>query len=300
MTPMVGIAQESKTQAIFSLYNGSILHGTPEFESVKIGLKYGNLDIPIKDILKIDVGHHLEKENQDKLDKALNDLSSNVHLTRETADKYLRNQYEDSFNLLKIFKSTDREVNKRIEQIMTYIRDNKDSRLYDKFAEDTIYLLSGEIYKGKITGRAKYELKTKNLGKVEASLSGIKEMMMTDNRKMDCSLKEIANEWKNSGILVVGKFNVKATGLFDLYPGEPERYISGPNGHTANGKSGTFKAGALLLRINGSIVMCGENFSGIANGVQSLEFMIERPYWDNSQANQLSSTGEYKIEVTQQ
>lgn len=299
ITPMVGIAQE-KTKAIISLYNGSILHGTPEFQSIKITLKYGNLDIPIKDILKIDVGYHLETENQNKLDKALKDLSSNVHATREIADKYLRSQYEDSFYLLKSFKSSDREVTKRIEQIITYIRDNKDARLYDKFSEDTIYLMNGEIYKGKISGRDKYELSTKNLGKVEASLSGIKEIVLTNNRKMDFSIKEVTNEWKDSGIVVVGKFSIKATGVFDLYPGEPERYISGPNGSTSNGKSGIYKAGSLLIRLNGTITMCGESFSGFANGVHSLEFMVERPYWDGSQQNAQPIIGEYKIEVTQQ
>ncbi len=295
----VGLSQDVKPKAVLQLFNRSVVHCEPEFKSVKIEIKHGSLEVPLDDIVRINIGYHVEPALEDKLNKAIKDLSSTVHSVRETADKFLRAEYEVSYNALKFHKSPDREVSKRISQILEFIRDNKDAHLYDKLVNDEVYLRNGGIYKGKIYGQEKYSFATKNFGKIQSDLAGIREMVIYAGHNLSYKISEITGEWQTSGIVVSGKFTIKASGRFDLWPQEPERYTSTANGaHGVPGKNSAagHQAGTLLIRYNGNVEKCGESYTAEIKGIANLEFMIVPLGWTNQSE---PPQGFYKIETVQ-
>lgn len=300
---MVSLVTLLLTNSIFAqqkitlnLYNGSVVHGEPLFKSVKINVKYGKIDIPLSDIVRIDVGFHCEAELQDKIEKSIKELGSAVHLNRVAADKFLREEYVFSYGFLKTYKNSDREVSKRVEEIVNFIKKEKQSYLYDRLDEDAVYLESGSVFKGKIEGLGKLQLNTECFGKIGASLSGIRSMYVVQNRKVEVVLNGIDGQWHSSKVMVSGKFFIKAFGAIDLYPNDPEKYTASPNGSTVNSPNNGQFAGTLMIRYNGNIVKCGNEFSGEVTSPTLLEFYITPTGWNHP--DYLPPTGKYHIEIT--
>jgi hypothetical protein len=294
--------------------NGSIVVMDMLQDKIEIVTEYGKLVVPPKDIRNIEFGLHPTDEEGQRLEEALQRLSSKVYKDRESAVTdlialgplaYLR--------LQTAAKSTDPEIARRAESALKTIREKTPARLLRARPDDLVRTNKFSIV-GRITTPT-LKAKADDFGDLElrpARLLAIR-WLAADTRKevaVDAGMYGGPgnNKWMATGIRIEPHTGLKitATGQVDLLPQQGGQRLVGPDGQSGgaawggrnkmawmnnNGQTG----GELLGRIGdtGPTFFIGSRYSHAVKTGGQLFLMIAQSPWG------CPSTGEFRVAVTQ-
>lgn len=282
------IAQDGQ----LNLVDGSTLKGTFESQNITLISKFGNLTIPFRDISKIEFGVHYLPNMEESINKAYSNLNNQNFKTREIATRDLIKFGRWSYP--KIAKSSnfdDLELEKRVLKIKEELNNLLPAK-HRIINEDKVYIgdsiILGNIKEESIT------IKTEYLGELKINLAYIENF---NNTKLSKILKIDADgdSWLDTGILVEpGNFlRLKAKGTVDLWSATPGQFVCGPLGkQDTAGKGGTYKAGALVAKINNTEYLIGEESEIRTNEFGVLCLKIINSPWNNK------SVGFYEVSIS--
>lgn len=110
-------------KTVLRFHNGSVIQPTVLLDDVEIETKIGKLRIPANEVLRIDFGFRLSKDEEKQLHQALFDLDSDNFQAREVAKKTLLVMGRLAYPaLLATAKTGNLETTKRVDIILKEIR----------------------------------------------------------------------------------------------------------------------------------------------------------------------------------
>jgi hypothetical protein len=240
---------------------GSKFTGKWESNSVKLKTKHGDLNISVDDIREIKVGYHIEEDMRTNVDKWISQLGSTAVKQREDATKSLVKHYRFSYNLLRYIKIPDREISKRIEEILDNIGQDKNLSNYT-CEDDILYMSNGDLYTGTILTE-NIEVNSVEIGKVKLHLANICNINFHKTISLTLNANEVCGKWFDTK-LSLNEVKMSASGTIDLWPTQPMQYMSTPNGsQQSTGENGVYKMGSLVgkIGVNGETFFIGESSS---------------------------------------
>lgn len=279
-------SQETGPTSILNFYDSSVIRCKPTFKSIELTTKYSKFEVPTRDILKIELGYHCEDKLYENIVRNIKNLAHADHKERVMADEFLRAHIEYSYFPLYHYKSPDREVSKRIQEILDGHSKNYNLATSDV---DVVYLNDGSILKGKIKG-GRYEFSTSTIDSFRVGLYNLKTITLQNNETRNYVLKgAVATEWVDSGIYVVGPFIISARGSINLAPESGPDYITSPKGLLNTYVFG-YPTGSLLVKVNNNIYQVGNEYSGQSQQLQKLYFKVNTNFND-------TPSGHFDIEI---
>jgi len=272
-------------------------------ESIEIVTKYGKLNVPTKDIRGIDLGLHLPKGMDERIDGLIKKLNSSSFKERDQAVNELVELGPMAFPTLvklKAAKLSELEVTQRVEIALKRIRAKIPADLLRTATTDKVlttdFPIVGQIVSPAIKAKSPY------FGERELQLTELRSINWTTG-KLDTEFViegakyAMNNQWMDTGLMVeVGMtINITASGEIDLLNDGTGDFFSGPNGNRNSGRRGNRLPGELMAKIgeSGTAFRVGERFSGPATQEGKLYFNVIPLPFNN---NQLPG-GSYKATV---
>lgn len=287
---LTGVAQsELSRQNTLKLYDGSLIVGSCTTSTIDIETKYGVLNVPAEAVYGITVAPRLNREDETKVKKYLNDL--------DNEDYRLRRRAEYELNLLgkRIYwfcreslnkDNVSLDAQKRLKSLIQSIEDKhgKNIQRHDEI-ETNDFTIKGRItnealdFNNAVLGPQKYKIHEVDSIIVKLEVEIIIEGFHDEDSPLTIKLP--------SG---VRRFAMKAVGEVDIWPPEPNKYMSGPDG-TVGGFSGPGgRSGQLTSYINGMKVVLGSNYNYNGSDIRSFQVWINRSPWGDNKPQ-----GSYKI-----
>jgi hypothetical protein len=290
----------SANQAEVRLGDGSLVRMTILQETIEVMTKYGKLNIPVRDIRRIEFGLHLPEGMESQIEAAVRQLGSSVFKQREEAVRELVGMGAFAYPAMQqAARSSDLEVAQRARAVLKRLRDKLPEEQLRLKAEDTIQTVEFPI-KGRITSPS-IKAFSVHFGPQTIKLSELRNLRLRGNREeievtVDAAKYGSApDQWYDSGMVVDPnlRVSVKSEGQVDLWPQGPGQYMTGPKGYTTAGKGGVYMAGTLLGRVgaNGKVFVVGESYQGVPAQEGKLFFHIVPSPWNNA------STGAYHVKI---
>lgn len=283
------------------LQDGSTIRVTVLENDLKMSTKYGNLEIPMKDVQKITFGIHYPEDVEKEIRDSIALLSSNDHRTRDNANRYLLKMGHYAYPILrKVPKNQDLETERRIELAMKRIEETVSAKLLKIAEYDMVQTVEGPI-KGsvkattmKIRSESLNELtvvKISNLRIFHGPAENRERRVEVDASKYGTD----PNQWLETGVIVRPntRLMISAEGQVDLWPQGPGQYVVTPKGYAMPGKGSTFSAGALVGRVgaHGKVFLIGERCECTPSEEGVLFLQIVPSPWNNP------SSGSYTAKV---
>jgi hypothetical protein len=129
--------------------DNSTLKLTLREEKIEVVTRYGRLLIPVADIRRIEFASRVSDDVSKRAEMAIANLGSPQFKTREAASAELRALREKAYpTLLQAAKSGDQEAVRRVEELLSWLRENVPSEQLEVRQQDVVY--TEEM---KVTGR---------------------------------------------------------------------------------------------------------------------------------------------------
>lgn len=289
----VPVTKECTAEAI--LHDGSKLRVKIPADHLTLQTKFGKLLLPINEISRIDFGLHYPEGVKDKILTAIKNLGSANYKERESAERELFHHGALSYSILSNLKSSNMEVQKRSEKVLTFLRETHTQERLSR-NQDTIQTFNSRIC-GEILNT---EIKTisESLGDISLKIHCIQSLVVFSSAQsselaLDAAKYTGSEEWLDTSMFVDSnmKLSITCDGQIDLWPQIPGQYIVTPKGYSAAGKGGVFPAGIVIGKIGqkGKAFIVGESYKGMPEGVGTLHLAVVANPW-----NTLSS-GAYRV-----
>jgi hypothetical protein len=303
---------DKKDEAEILFANGSTVRMALLQEKIEVQTRYGKLEIPLADIQRIEFGVHLTPDVAKRVEAGILKLGSSQYAEREDGARELAALGANAYPaLLKALKSTDQEVVRRSEKILTDIRGRIPEKELRSREEDLVvtpgFTVVGRIVSGALKGKSEY------FGSVQLQLPQLRHLRHLHNPgeiqlSIDAAQYGSAHgQWMDTGMSVEGNTSllIVASGTIDIYPQTPGQYVSTPKGYgnivmTPGAKVAPTPtnmrnySGALFGRVgdSGDAFYVGERFEGAPGREGRLFLHIVPSPWNNA------SSGTYQVKVT--
>jgi hypothetical protein len=292
--------------------NGSLVRLVLAQDKIEVQTRYGKLQVPARDIQRIDFGVHLAPDTVSKIDAALRKLASGDYSERDAGVRELATLGPSAYPAaLQATKNIDAEVARRAEKVLAALRakfSDKDLRTReDDILATPSFTIVGRITNTALKGQSEY------FGDVQLHLSQLRQLrsLRTPGEvQMSIDAAQYGSThgaWLDTGVLVErdSKLFIDVSGTIDIYPQTPGQYMSTPRGYgNAALSPGTRVAtsssslrnisGALIGRIGagGEAFYVGEHFEGNPGQSGRLFVHIVPSPWNNA------SSGSYKLRIS--
>jgi hypothetical protein len=217
--------------------NGSLVRMALVPDKIEISTPYGKLNVPVRDIRRIDFGLHMPEGTDKKIEAALKQLASAEFKEREGGVRELVALGAWAYPTLLQVKSNDPEVAKRVQDAIAKIKTKvpaKDLRL----GEDDKIVTPRFTIVGRIVPTS-IKAKTEYFGEVELALTKLRHMRFIGDAResevvVDAAKHALPNQWLDTGLTLDSSSTlaVMASGEVELRPTLPGTYICGPKGYT--------------------------------------------------------------------
>jgi hypothetical protein len=224
--------------------NGSLVRLTLEQEKIDIETLYGKLNVPLKDIRRIEFGLHVPDGVDKKVEVAIKKLASGDFKERDGAVHELVTFGAYAYPaLLLAAKSSDPEVAKRATDAVARIRAKVPAKELKLAADDRVvtskFTIVGRIITPSIKARTEY------FGEAQLILPQLRHLrVLAESRDaeltIDAAKYSNANEWLETNVTIDGTsiLSIAATGQVDLCPQMPGTIVAGPKGHSQGAVGG--------------------------------------------------------------
>jgi hypothetical protein len=285
-------------------HDGSVLRNLVLNETIELQTKYGKLAIPIDDVRRIEFGLHIPLEVAKKIEKAVDNLGSDVFQEREAAGRELVALGRYAYPALKrAGKNAGLDMTRRVEALINEIQAKVPDYQLRLGDEDVVHttdsMIAGQILWA-LTG------KSDHLGKLQLHVTHLRDIRTIGAPV--CVTVDVASyqfkpdkvNWLATDfVLEPGrKLLVTASGQVDLNSnGAKGQILSSPDGNpNLNVQVGNavYPCGMLLGRIgdNGSVFRIGTHHQGTPAGAGRLYLSII-PYLSTIPA------GSYEVKISE-
>lgn len=305
-------AQEENGIRLSLIDRGQIVYGTLSVSSIKVETEFGSLEIPIKQIRSFTPGLESHPQEQEKINRLIQELGGNEPEVRDNAQRQLLNYGPGIRPILQKFvEDDDSERRTRIAAMLDELDSfsDDDFGMMDEDRVDLIPLDSIETELFTVVGRIepKSFQVTTNFGKLDISLADIRQAQrhvggVEEIRKsFDVTGMHMADtSWKNSGVRVNrgDEVTLTADGQIIMSPWG-NNSTSTPDGSPNYQwyKGNEIPGGALVYRIgdSGEVQKGGSKKSFVADRSGELQFGVGIP---SQFANQgYSFPGQYNVKL---
>lgn len=294
-----------------NFYDGSILYGTAKLQDIKFKTSFGNLDIPLKEVVQIQFG--LEKD-----ESIANDINKSIQILANTNDENTIASAEENISKygLKAIYYLENYLNKNTatypENLQDVINDIlSTNNINDYSFEDVIILNNGDRISGTIDFKSveftNSFLKTKIPTNVIKSMdvlyfdnsSGISQFILKANKHI---MANSNGGWLNTGIKVKKgqTLEISARGEIILASLDNKKYT--PDGNVVGQEPAVgelsdptyFNYGTLIFKIgsNGKNLKAGTHARYIADESGVLYLTIYETVYSEK------NTGNYQVKVS--
>jgi hypothetical protein len=294
---------DAVVEARFS--DDSVVRMTLLQDAVPIQTRFGKLNVPVKDVRRIEFGLHYPEGAVKRIEETVAKLGSADFKEREAASTGLLEMRELAVPALRraVAESKDTEVVSRAKELL--------KALSEKLPADRLRIRDHDVIQTTefpIVGRVEattLKVRTQYFGEVSVKLSDLRTLRSLARGSdkevaVDAAKYGLPNnreEWLDTGIEIVADLDltITAAGAVDLYPlaGSIGQYVTGPAGSRQWGVRGLHPVGTLLGRIgtNGKVFVIGEKYVGVPTDEGKLYLTIVGSPWGNA------STGVYTVKV---
>jgi len=300
--PAQGITDApSANTAEIRFADGSVVRMTILQPAIDIQTKYGQLTVPICDIRRIDFGLHLPPGADQRIEKNIKRLGSEVFRDREEATRELIALGPVAYPfVLRATRDADLETTQRINMIAKRIAEKCTPEDLKIKEDDVIHTQDFPIV-GRIMAPA-LAVRSVHFGELALKLSDLKTLYVRGiNGELELSVEaarygSTPEQWLDTGIIIDSSQTLllSSEGQIDLWPQGPGQYVSGPKGYSAVGRVGNFMAGSLLARVgeNGKSFAVGDRYEGTPGEEGKVYLSIAPSPWNNA------ASGAYRVRVS--
>jgi hypothetical protein len=283
------------------LHDGSLVRMTIVQDSVDVLTKYGKLTIPMREIRRLEFGHHLPEGVEPQIQQAIKQLGDDNFKTRDNASKQLEGLGPMAYPALQkvAVVRSDLEVAKRASLVLKRIDDTAPAEQLKFKHEDTIQTVEFTIT-GRIVSPA-IKVRSETFGEFDLKLSQLRSLhQRTQSGDVEMTVDSAqfgntADLWLDTGVMMDAnlRLTIRADGQVDLWPPGPGQYLATPKGCSTAGKGGVYMAGSLIARIgeNGKTFFVGENYDGTPGAEGKVYLQVVPGPWNNG------SSGSYKVRL---
>lgn len=297
----------------FHMWDGSIVGGEVQMDTISVRTEFGQLEIPVEDIQRFYPGLKSFPDLASKIEKLVEDLGDKDFDIREKAKRDLLAMGIQIRNELDRFDDGgSAERKKRIMEIKKEINDELDSREENDLAND---LLNQPLIRGdkidtplfSIVGKIQQEefVLTSKFGELKVKLADVRmaDRAFTNTPevlKKKCEVDGQAFFQKNTHSTRIrlnkgDKVSINADGIVQWTNWSSS---STPDGLSSQGKYRNIRGGTLCARVgaNGEIIKIGSKGKFVAkrSGVLFLAIAMQDSYANNSSYRWV---GKYKARV---
>ena len=284
----------------FHMWDGSIVGGEVQLDSITVRTEFGPLEVPVDEIKRFYPGLNSFPELGSKIEKLINDLGDKNFDVREKAHRALTAMGQQiHFELDKFDDGGSAERKKRLAEIRKTIDQELDSSA-DEFGDDPLNrpLIRGDSVETalfSIVGKIEQEefVLTSKFGELTVKLAEVKMadrsfMDVSEVTKKRCDVDGHAFFQKNTHSTRIrvnkgDKISITADGVVQWTNWSTS---STPNGLTNQGKYHNIQAGTLCARVGttGKIIKIGSKGSFVAkkSGMLYLGIAMQDSYTNNS------------------
>lgn len=268
--------QKSTEPAEVQLLDGSAIRMVILQQHIEVKTDYGLLNVPIKDVIKIDFGIHLPDGLEGKIAQAIEKLGDENYKVREAALKELIDWGPQAYpQLVGAAKSDVNEVAKRVAMALQKIRlkhaPDKLRLRFEDVVVTTKFTMAGRIMTPQVKARnetiGELSLDLTRLRLIRWTVPSIETIVTVDAAKHGSA----PNQWMDAGFETQpgSAIQITASGSVDLRAGlgagkglftTPKGYGAGGFGGPA-GVMGDYRPGCLLGKIgeDGAPFVIGES-----------------------------------------
>jgi hypothetical protein len=278
----------SAQSVVLTSHDGSKVRGQLAAPTVNVTTRYGNLVIPVADVLSVEFGGRLNDA-----DRALVLLLGSERFTeRDAASKRLGALGPAAYPVLHRLhaEAQDMEVQRRLKIALAAL-EKAHPHAKNGLPHDVIRVRGGGVIVGAIDSTS-LEAESACFGKLSVKLESLASLLTTD-RKAEMTVNADA-KWHATGVTVLPghRVTVTASGEVDLWPGLPGQYVTGPKGYTTHGKDTPKPAGSLLAKVGSVEVFVGDGFTWTPTAEGVLHLRIVESPWGGT-----PSVGGYAVTV---
>jgi hypothetical protein len=305
--------------------DGCVIRMIVQSEKLEIATTYGNLAVPVKDVVAIEFGLHYPPGVAEKIAIAVQKLGSAEFRERDRASKMLVEWGPLAYPAaLEARHSPDLETANRAKDIVKQIQAIHPKKELRSTTEDKVvtpkFTIVGHIQTPNIKAT------TDLFGSVELSLAKMQTLKALGSRlqplevvvSVDAAKYANAGQWLETGFESDGdtKVVITAKGLVDTWPQQPGQWVVGPAGQAGGqmgggggvvvvGRAGVAAAGrgqilpqvhggALFGRIgtSGEPFLIGAQYEGTLDKEGKLYLHIAPSPWG------CNSTGTFEVKIT--
>jgi len=285
----------------FHMWDGSIVGGEVQLDSIPIRTEFGPLEVPIDEIKRFHPGLNSFPKLNSKIEKLVEELGDKNFDVREKASLALSAMGQQIHNELDRFKDGgSAERKKRLAKIRKTIDEELDSLAEDEFVDDPLNrpLIRGDKIETplfSIVGKIELEefVLTSKFGELTVKLSDVKMADRTfgnvvEVTKKKCNIDGHAFFQKNTYSTQIrlnkgDKVSITADGVIQWTNWSTS---STPEGLSNQGKYQNIQGGTLCARVgtSGAVIKIGSKGSFVAkkSGVLYLAIAMQDSYTKNS------------------
>jgi len=292
---------DNEAEVLFA--NGSRVRMTIVQDAFEVTTKYGKLNVPLKEIRRLEFGIHLPEGAQEKIDAAIKKLGSPMFKERDAGvNELVAIGFHAYPTLVSLYKNPPSpEVAQRATVAIQRIRAKTPENMLRLRQEDIIvtptFTVVGRITSPTLKAKAEY------FGDLQVQIAGVRNIRWLRGGSGDTEFTVDAAKyasqqiaWMETDFYVDGisKLTIEASGQVDLWPQGPGQYMSKAEGYQQGGKRGQFWAGTLVGKIgeNGEPFAIGSRYVGNPNREGKLYVHIVPSPWQNE------SMGSYQVRVS--
>ena len=269
---------------MFRMRDGGRVAGTPDVQEVRLATAYGELLVPLKDVVSLRFAGTQDPKLQGRIEELVRQLGSDEFDLREEAMQALREIGQPALeSLQKAVESTDEEVKSRAEKLVGDLEDEAEDESDESDVLAPIRGPDDEVVTVKFVarGRVAQEIFTVDTpyGTLKLHRDDILSVVFQEGPltlhsfEIGGEFLAAAGKWKDTGLKLVkgGRFEVKASGSIQI---QNYNISTGPEGTSnINGNQlEKYAAGALVGRIGekGKAFLLGSDHKGEAEATGNL------------------------------
>jgi len=292
----------------FHMWDGTIVAGEVEFNSISIKTEFGVLEVPIEKVKKLMPGLDSFPERLAKLDKLVEELGNKDFDIREKAQRELSEMGPQIGNELANFKDGgNSERKKRLaklrEEINEMLDDSDEADALVMIRGDSVvtpeFAIVGKILQKTFTVNSKFGQLTIQLNDIKMAERSMAENRETVNKTINVGAEKFFQRQPVSTRIRVNKgdrISIKADGVVQWTSWNTS---STPDGQANQGVYQGIKSGTLCARIgtSGKIIKVGSghNWTASKSGVLYLAISMQENYLNNN--NSYRWAGQYRAKV---
>ncbi len=273
---------------VFRLRDGTRITGFPQVERITIDTAYGQLVVPLEDVVRIRFAREEDPELQDRIAVEIRKLGDEEFEIREEAMAALAEIGEPALKALKAaLESDDEEVKSRAQTLIGRIEETIEDDFADEEGEEAVPIRGedDELVTLKFTAKGKIHERTfnvkSNYGVLAIQRKDVISIVYPENMPSQVELSvpgtyfAAANNWYQTKIALKkgDQISIAASGQIYL---QNYSASAGPDGTTRTSTKHfeSFRLGALVARIgkNGKAFLVGKSYKGKANAAGKLMF----------------------------